>query len=45
LAQCREVMFITDGVGVPFITQICHDSDRWHWAAAEPAVDRWGTLQ
>jgi hypothetical protein len=45
LAQCREVMFITDGVNAPFITQVCHDSDRWHWAAAEPAVDRWGSLQ
>jgi hypothetical protein len=45
LAQCREVMFVTDGVEAPFITQICRDSDRWHWAAAEPAVDRWGNLQ
>lgn len=45
LAQCREVMFVTDGVGTPFITQVCRDSDRWHWAAAEPAVNRWGTLQ
>jgi hypothetical protein len=45
LAQCREVMFITDGVNAPFITQVCRDSDRWHWAAAEPSVDRWGTLQ
>jgi hypothetical protein len=45
LAQCRQVMFITDGVDSPFITQVCRDSDRWHWAAAEPAVDRWGNLQ
>jgi hypothetical protein len=45
LAQCREVMFVTDGVEAPFITQVCRDSDRWHWAAAEPAVDRWGALQ
>jgi hypothetical protein len=45
LARCREVMFITDGVESPIITQVCHDRNRWHWAAAEPAVDRWGTLQ
>jgi hypothetical protein len=45
LAQCREVVFITDGIDAPFITQVCRDSDRWRWAAAEPSVDRWGTLQ
>jgi hypothetical protein len=45
LAQCREVMFVTDGSDEPFLTQVCLDSDRWHWAAAEPSVDRWGTLQ
>jgi hypothetical protein len=45
LAPCRQVMFVTDGVNSPFVTQVCRDSDRWHWAAAEPAVDRWGHLQ
>jgi hypothetical protein len=45
LAQCREVMFITDGADAPFVTQVCHSSDGWRWAAAEPTVDRWGTLQ
>lgn len=45
LAQCRQVMFMTDGVASPFMTQVCRDSDRWHWAAAEPAVARWGNLQ
>jgi hypothetical protein len=45
LARCREVMFSTDGGDSPFITQVCHDRHRWHWATAEPAVDRWGTLQ
>jgi hypothetical protein len=45
LAKCREVMFLTDGEESPFITQVCRDGDYWHWAAAEPAVDRWGTLQ
>jgi len=45
LARCREVMFLTEDETSPFVTQICHDSDRWHWAAAEPAVARWGNLQ
>ena len=45
LARCREVMFLTEDDKSPFLTQVCRDSDRWHWAAAEPAVDRWGNLQ
>jgi len=29
-----------------FITQTCKQSDgQWRWAAAEPAVARWGNLQ
>jgi hypothetical protein len=28
LAQCREVMFITDGGDAPYITQVCRDIDR-----------------
>jgi hypothetical protein len=45
LAQCREVVFVIDGADAPFVTQVCRSSDRWRWAAAEPTVDRWGTLQ
>ena len=45
LAPCREVLFLTKDDKSPFLTQVCRDSDRWHWAAAEPAVDRWGNLQ
>jgi hypothetical protein len=52
LSECKEVMFSVAG-GRPeartsawFITQLCRQSDgRWRWAAAEPAVERWGTLQ
>ncbi len=52
LANCKEVMFSVVG-GKPdaptrewFITQTCqHSNGRWHWAAAEPAIERWGTLQ
>jgi hypothetical protein len=47
LATCREVLFTVedDGVATPFTTSICRDGDRWRWAAAEPAVPRWGLLQ
>ena len=51
LASCKEVMFSVVG-GKPeaplrqwFLTQMCRQSDgQWRWAAAEPAVERWGTL-
>jgi hypothetical protein len=26
-------------------TSMCREHDAWHWALAEPAVDRWGFLQ
>ena len=52
LASCREVLFsvMTKQRDTPtrewFVTQTCQQSDgHWRWAAAEPAVDRWGTLQ
>ena len=45
LAPCREVVFTTEDDATPFMTWVCHDRDHWRWAAAEPAVDRWGNLQ
>ena len=52
LTTCKEVMFSVAGGSdeAPtsrwFVTQTCRQSDgRWRWAAAEPAVARWGTLQ
>lgn len=47
LATCREVLFTVedDGAAVPFTTTICLNENRWRWAAAEPAVPRWGLLQ
>ncbi|CAM3651917.1 Lipoprotein [Bordetella sputigena] len=51
LTACREVAFsVISGKGDTatsqwFITQVCRDSDQqWRWAAAEPAVGRWGSL-
>jgi hypothetical protein len=52
LAACKEVLFsVASGLDEArteewFITQTCRQSDgHWRWAAAEPAVERWGTLQ
>jgi hypothetical protein len=52
LATCKEVMFSVIGGkrDAPtrewFITQTCLQADgHWHWAAAEPATERWGDLQ
>jgi hypothetical protein len=52
LATCKEVLFSVAGgpKEAPtrewFITQTCRQSDgEWRWAAAEPAVARWGALQ
>jgi hypothetical protein len=52
LASCREVMFSVNGGerDAPtrewFITQTClHADGHWHWAAAEPTTERWGSLQ
>ena len=44
LATCREVLFTEEDGGL-FTTPICQQQQGWKWAAAEPAVDRWGTLQ
>ncbi len=43
LATCREIIFRIDG-GL-FTTDVCKQAGGWKWAAAEPAVDRWGYLQ
>lgn len=52
LATCKEVMFSVAGgskeapTRLWLVTPICRQSDgQWRWAAAEPAVERWGTLQ
>lgn len=51
LTTCREVAFsVISGKDQAatsqwFITQVCRTSDqRWRWAAAEPATERWGSL-
>lgn len=51
LASCKEVVFSVDDGNQPsarrdwYITDICKTAGDWKWAAAEPAVQRWGLLQ
>ena len=51
LALCKEVIFSVDTGDGPtlkrgwYITTACRSDDVWKWAAAEPAVERWGSLQ
>src|SRR3954471_95338 len=51
LAPCKEIAFSVDedDKKAPkrrwFMTQVCRSSEQtWKWAAAEPAVPRWGYL-
>ncbi|HEY4253857.1 MAG TPA: hypothetical protein VGM87_21795 [Roseomonas sp.] len=50
LAPCREIVFtVVDGEGEAmtrewYAAQICRQGERWRWASAEPAVERWGAL-
>jgi hypothetical protein len=51
LASCKEIVFsVVDGHGPTaprawYDADICREQNRWHWASAEPAVERWGFLQ
>ncbi len=51
LALCKEVMLSVDtGEGELFkrawyTGSACRSNDAWKWAVAEPAVERWGSLQ
>ena len=48
LAACKQVLFSVEKRGEPdawYSIDICQQQDRWKWASAEPAVERWGFLQ
>jgi hypothetical protein len=51
LGTCREALFSVAAGEAPdaprqwFLTTACRYGDRWKWAAAEPATERWGSLQ
>jgi hypothetical protein len=50
LALCRQIIFSVDeGKGAKlqrawYSADVCHQANRWKWASAEPAVERWGYL-
>lgn len=49
--NCKEIVFSVDEVVQQkmrssfYIAAICKDGDKWKWASAEPATERWGALQ
>ncbi|KVE39506.1 hypothetical protein [Burkholderia sp. TSV86] len=47
LALCKEFAFsVKDGARADwYFASACESQHGWQWAAAEPAVDRWGNLQ
>jgi hypothetical protein len=51
LARCKEVVFTVidgdkpDAPRGTFVTTACAQGPTWKWAQAEPATERWGTLQ
>ena len=48
---CKEVVFSVETTHHEavrrafYLTSVCRDGATWRWAAAEPAVERWGALQ
>jgi hypothetical protein len=48
---CREIVFSIDtGANESFArafytATVCRDGETWKWASAEPATERWGSLQ
>jgi hypothetical protein len=51
LTTCKELVFSVESGSGPsmrrdwYTTDACQDGARWKWSLAEPAVERWGTLQ
>jgi hypothetical protein len=51
LARCKEVVFTVidgdkpDSPHGTFVTTACAQGQTWKWAQAEPATERWGSLQ
>lgn len=49
--DCKEIVFSVDSVvkhkpdRAFYTTIICRDGAVWKWATAEPATERWGSLQ
>lgn len=49
LAWCKDLVFSVESDDAKrqawYATQACRQGERWKWALAEPAVERWGSLQ
>ncbi len=52
--ECKEIVFSVDTAAADsaapaasefYVASICRDSKNWKWASAEPATERWGSLQ
>jgi hypothetical protein len=49
--ECKEIVFSVDAGGGErprrgfYIAAVCRDGETWRWASAEPATERWGSLQ
>ena len=49
--DCKEIVFSVDErsgkdfTRAFYLAAICRDGERWAWASAEPATERWGSLQ
>ncbi|CAN7614931.1 hypothetical protein LJR230_004458 [Trinickia sp. LjRoot230] len=51
--DCKEIVFSVDrsakkdapASSAFYVTSICRDGNAWKWASAEPATERWGSLQ
>jgi len=49
--DCREIVFSVEQEHKAktskgfYVAMICRDGARWKWASAEPATERWGSLQ
>lgn len=44
---CKEIVFSVDHEAASefYTATVCRDGERWKWATAEPATERWGALQ
>lgn len=51
--HCKEIIFSVDATSRPeeaprrgfYTAYVCRDGEAWRWASAEPATERWGSLQ
>ncbi|TDV32869.1 hypothetical protein C7405_112182 [Paraburkholderia caballeronis] len=51
--DCKEIVFSVDHNATKdaaassafYVASICRDGSAWKWASAEPATERWGSLQ